>query len=114
MLTLDRRLDEAAADLGANRWQALWFVVLPHLAPAVGAGALMSYVFSFDNLVVSSFLTTAQVNTLPVYLYGSLQYGPSPAVYAAAVAVFGFTMIILGRAALLYRLVQRRGAALRT
>ena len=113
VLTLDRRLDEAAADLGANRWQALWVEVLPHLAPAVGAGALMSYVFSFDNLVVSSFLTTAQVNTLPVYLYGSLQYGPSPAVYAAAVAVFGFTMIILGLAALLYRLVQRRGAALR-
>jgi len=110
VLTLDRRLDEAAADLGANRWQALWFVVLPHLAPSVGAGALMSYVFSFDNLVVSSFLTTPQVNTLPVYLYGSLQYGPSPAIYAAAVAVFMFTMLILGLAALLYRLVQRRAA----
>ena len=48
----------------------------------------MSYVFSFDNLVVSKFLTTASVNTLPVYLYGSLQYGPSPAVYAAAAAEF--------------------------
>ncbi|HVW92840.1 MAG TPA: ABC transporter permease [Devosia sp.] len=110
VLTLDRRLDEAAADLGANRWQALWFVVLPHLAPAILAGALMSYVFSFDNLVVSSFLTTPQINTLPVYLYGSLQYGPSPAVYAAAVAVFIFTMVILGVAGLLYRLVLRRGA----
>jgi len=110
VLTLDRRLDEAAADLGANRWQALWFVVLPHLAPAIMAGALMSYVFSFDNLVVSSFLTTPQINTLPVYLYGSLQYGPSPAVYAAAVAVFIFTMLILGVAGLLYRLVLRRGA----
>jgi ABC-type spermidine/putrescine transport system permease subunit II len=78
--------------------------------PAVMAGALMAYVFSFDNLVVSSFLTTPQVNTLPVYLYGSLQYGPSPAVYAAATAVFVFTMLILAVAALLYRLVLRRGA----
>jgi len=109
VMTLDRRLDEAAADLGANPWQALWFVVLPHLTPAVLAGALMSYVFSFDNLIVSSFLTTPQVSTLPVYLYGSLQYGPSPAVYAAAVGVFIFTMLLLGVAALLYRLVQRRG-----
>jgi len=109
VMTLDRRLDEAAADLGANPWQALWFVVLPHLTPAVLAGALMSYVFSFDNLIVSSFLTTPQVSTLPVYLYGSLQYGPSPAVYAAAVGVFIFTMLLLGIAALLYRLVQRRG-----
>ena len=107
VVTLDRRLDEAAADLGANRWQGLWFVSLPQLAPAVLAAALMSYVFSFDNLVVSSFLTTAQVNTLPVYLYGTLQYGPSPAVYAAAVAVFAFTMLILAIAALLYRATLR-------
>ena len=111
VLTLDRRLEEAAADLGSNRWQTLWFVVLPHLAPAVAAGALMSYVFSFDNLVVSTFLTTASVNTLPVYLYGSLQYGPSPAVYAAATAVFAFTIVLLALAGLLYRLVRRRVAA---
>jgi ABC-type spermidine/putrescine transport system permease subunit II len=109
-LTLDRRLEEAAADLGANRWKALWFVVLPHLAPAVTAGALMSYVFSFDNLVVSTFLTTPRVTTLPVYLYGSLQYGPSPAVYAAAAAVFAFTIILVGIAGLLYRLVLKRNA----
>ncbi|MBW8836615.1 MAG: ABC transporter permease subunit, partial [Burkholderia sp.] len=50
VLTLDRRLEDAAADLGANRWQTLRFVILPHLMPAVLAGALMSYVFSFDNL----------------------------------------------------------------
>jgi ABC-type spermidine/putrescine transport system permease subunit II len=108
VLTLDRRLEDAAADLGAGRARALWFVVLPHLAPAVLAGALMSYVFSFDNLVVSTFLTTASINTLPVYLYGSLQYGPSPAVYAAATAVFIFTLILVGCAGLLYRAVLRR------
>jgi len=110
VVTLDRRLEEAAADLGASRWQTLRYVVLPHLTPAVLAGALMSYVFSFDNLVVSSFLTTPQINTLPVYLYGSLQYGPSPAVYAAAAAVLALTILLVGIAALLYRLVARRGA----
>ena len=110
VLTLDRRLEAAAADLGTNRWQTLWFIVLPHLAPAVAAGALMSNVFSFDNLVVSTFLTTASVNTLPVYLYGSLQYGPSPAVYAAATAVFVFTIVLVGLAGLLYRLARRRNA----
>ena len=112
VLTLDRRLEEAAADLGANRWQTLWFVILPHLAPAVTAGALMAYVFSFDNLVVSTFLTTASVNTLPVYLYGSLQYGPSPAVYAAASAVFVFTLLLVALAGLFYRLARRRNARL--
>jgi ABC-type spermidine/putrescine transport system permease subunit II len=109
VVTLDRRLEEAAADLGASRWQVLRYVVLPHLMPAVLAGALMSYVFSFDNLVVSSFLTTPQVNTLPVYLYGSLQYGPSPAVYAAAAGVLALTLVLVGAAGLLYRLVLGRG-----
>ncbi len=108
VLTLDRRLEEASADLGGSRWQTLWFVILPHLAPAVAAGAVMSYVFSFDNLVVSTFLTTPVVNTLPVYLYGSLQYGPSPAVYAAATAVFGFTIVLLGVVGLLYRIARGR------
>jgi ABC-type spermidine/putrescine transport system permease subunit II len=107
-LTLDRRLEEASADLGASRRQTFLFVILPHLSPAVGAGALMAYVFSFDNLVVSSFLTTPRVNTLPVYLFGTLQYGPAPTVYAAAAAIFVFTLLLLGLAALLYRRATRR------
>jgi ABC-type spermidine/putrescine transport system permease subunit II len=74
------------------------------------AGALMSYVFAFDNLVISSFLTTPQINTLPVYLYGSLQYGPSPAVYAAAASVLVLTILLVGLAGLFYRLALRRGA----
>jgi ABC-type spermidine/putrescine transport system permease subunit II len=108
VLTLDRRLEEASADLGGSRIQTLRFVVLPHMAPAVAAGALIAYVFSFDNLVVSAFLTTPTVNTLPVYLYGTLQYGPSPAVYAASSLVFGFTIVLLAIAGLLYRVARRR------
>ena len=109
-LTLDRRLEEAAADLGAGPLRRILLIVLPHLLPAVFAAALMSYVFSFDNLVVSSFLTTPQVNTLPVYLYGSLQYGPTPAVYAAATAVFALTLLMTGLSGLIFRAVYVREA----
>jgi len=56
----------------------------------------MAYTFPLQSGGPSAFLTTARINTLPVYLYGSLQYGPSPAVYAAAAAVFLFTMLLLG------------------
>ncbi len=111
VLTLDRRVEEAAADLGSSRVKTLWFIVLPQLAPALAAGVIMAYTFSFDNLVVSAFLTTPQINTLPVYLYGSLQYGPSPAVYAAASVVFVFTLSMLGVAALIYRLARRPQSA---
>lgn len=107
MLTLDLSLEEAAADLGSTRVNTLLFIVLPQLAPALAAGGVMAYAFSFDNLVVSAFLTTPQTGTLPVYLYGSLQYGPSPAVYAAASGVFVFTMLMLALAATLYRVTQR-------
>jgi ABC-type spermidine/putrescine transport system permease subunit II len=90
------------------RARVLRLVVLPQLLPAVAAGGLMAYVFSFDNVVVSSFLTTPAVNTLPVYLYGSLQYGPAPTVYAAATAVFLFTLLVMGLALLCYRLAGKR------
>jgi ABC-type spermidine/putrescine transport system permease subunit II len=106
MLTLDRHLEEAAADLGSTRAKTLWFIILPQVAPAVAAGGVMAYTFSFDNLVVSTFLTTPQLTTLPVYLYGSLQYGPSPAVYAAATVVFAFSMLMLALAVALLQLTR--------
>ncbi|WP_018183858.1 ABC transporter permease [Kaistia granuli] len=110
-LTLDPRLEEAAADLGSTRSKTLWFIILPQLLPAILAGGLMSYAFCFDNLVVAAFLTTPTVNTLPVYLYGSLQYGPAPSVYAAATVVFLFTVTLLGLAALCFHLSRKPGRA---
>jgi len=110
-LTLDPRLEEAAADLGSPRLKTLWFIILPQLLPAILAGGLMSYAFCFDNLVVATFLTTSTVNTLPVYLYGSLQYGPAPSVYAAATVVFLFTVALLGLAALCFQLSRNRSRA---
>lgn len=107
VLTLDRRVEEAAADLGSSRFNTIRFIILPQILPAVVAGGVMAYTFSFDNLVVSAFLTTPQINTLPVYLYGSLQYGPSPAVYAAAAVVFVATLAMVGLAALVFRLARR-------
>ncbi|WP_237155388.1 ABC transporter permease [Oryzibacter oryziterrae] len=107
VLTLDRRIEEAAADLGSTRLKTIRFIILPQILPAVMAGAVMAYTFSFDNLVVSAFLTTPQVNTLPVFLYGSLQYGPSPAVYAAAATVFLFTLLMLALAAQIHRWARR-------
>jgi ABC-type spermidine/putrescine transport system permease subunit II len=85
----------------------LRFIILPQLIPAVAAGDVMAYTFSFDNLVISAFLATPQVTTLPIYLYGSLQYGPSPTVYAAASVIFIINILMLGLAALLVGLKRR-------
>ena len=114
VLTLDAGVEDAAADLGAARLTTLRTVVLPQLGPAIGAAALIAYTFAFDNVVIANFLSTPTVNVLTVYLYGTLQYGATPAVYATATLIFVFTVVALGIAALLLRTalrVRRRDAA---
>lgn len=108
MLTLDAAHEDAASDLGASRFGTLRLVVLPQLLPAVGAAALIAYTFAFDNVVIANFLSTPTVNVLTVYLYGTLQYGPTPAVYAAATLIFAATIVVLALAALLLIASLRR------
>lgn len=109
LLTLDPHLEEASADLGAGRLRTLVSIVLPQLGPSLAAAALLAYTFSFDDVVISSFLSTAQLSTLPVYLYGSLQYGPTPKVYAATAMLFAASLLLVAIAALVLRAASRRG-----
>jgi ABC-type spermidine/putrescine transport system permease subunit II len=108
VLTLDRRLEDAGRDLGASELRILSDIVAPALLPAVLTGTVLAFTFSFDDLVISAFLTTPSVNTLPVYLYSSLNYGTTPAVYAATTAVLALTIVALGAAGLLHRRSARR------
>ncbi|GAB3395934.1 ABC transporter permease [Humibacter soli] len=107
VLTLDVQIEDAAADLGAGRLTTLRLVVLPQLGLAIGAAALIAYTFAFDNVVIANFLSTPTVNVLTVYLYGTLQYGATPAVYATATLIFVFTVVALGLAGLLLRAALR-------
>jgi ABC-type spermidine/putrescine transport system permease subunit II len=107
-LGIDRASEEAAADLGAGRWRIFWTVLLPQLQSAILAGAVLAFTFSFDDLVISIFLTTPTVTTLPVYLFGSARFGVTPDVYAVAAAMFVFTLAMLGVSALIYRWLARR------
>lgn len=107
VLTLDPGVEDAASDLGASRLAILRLVVLPQLGPAIGAAALIAYTFAFDNVVIANFLSTPTVNVLTVYLYGTLQYGATPAVYATATIIFGATIVVLAAAALLLRTTLR-------
>jgi putrescine transport system permease protein len=72
---LDESLEQAAADLGATPWRAFRDVTLPLMRPAVIAGGLLAFTFSLDDVVISSFVSTAGRFTLPVYLFSSLRMG---------------------------------------
>lgn len=84
LLAFDRALEEAAMDLGARPFQVFFLVTLPNIAQAVVAAFLLSFTLSFDDVVVSEFLSGPGVNTLPQVIFGYARRGINPTIYAAA------------------------------
>jgi ABC-type spermidine/putrescine transport system permease subunit II len=107
----DRFLEWAAADLGASPRQAIRHIVLPLIAPAILAGALISVTLSIDEFVITWFTVGSQP-TLPTYIYTQVKFGVTPEVNAVATVmlvatllIFGIASVALGRAR---RLTGRR------
>ncbi len=83
----DRAMEEAALDLGANRWRMLRDVVLPDLRPAIVSSGLLAAAFSFDDVALSARLRGPRDTTLPVYLFSVVQRRVTPAIYAVGTVV---------------------------
>lgn len=92
--TFDRRLELASASLGAGPLASFWQVTLPLIRPAVLSGALLAFLGSFDELVVSLFLQSPTFLTLPVQLYRSMTDTIDPTV--AAVATVQMVLVVVG------------------
>ncbi|ANW63391.1 ABC transporter permease [Mycobacterium sp. djl-10] len=90
--TLDPRLEEAAADLGAGRLRVLRTVVFPQLRSAVAGAAALAFVLSFGDFVTSVFLTGTEVAPLPVRIYGMLRFGLTPEINAVGTAMVILTV----------------------
>jgi len=86
--TLDDDLERAARGLGATPLHAFRRVVMPHLAPSLIAGALLSFAVSFSDLVLAFLLSADGFNTLPVFIYSLIQNEPSSMINAVASIVF--------------------------
>lgn len=72
---LDESLEEAAADLGATPARAFRQITLPLMMPAILTGALLSFTFSLDDVIISSFVSTSGSTTLPVFVFSALRTG---------------------------------------
>lgn len=81
---MDRSLEEAAMDLGCRPSQVFFLVTLPHISQALLAGWLLTFTLSFDDVVVSEFLSGPGVTTLPQVIFSYARRGVNPSVYAAA------------------------------
>ncbi len=81
---IDFSILEAAADLGATPWQTFIRVLLPLLFPAVGVSFLLCFILSFDDFLISFFVSGAGSDTLPIKLYSSMKTGLTPQLHALA------------------------------
>ena len=103
--TLDRSLAEASADLYAPPWETFRRVTLPQITPAILAGFLLAFTFSFDDFIIAFFVAGSET-TLPIYIFSSIRRGVTPEINAIS------TVIICASLALLFtsRYLQNRRA----
>jgi putative spermidine/putrescine transport system permease protein len=100
---LDRAQEDAAASLGAGPVRRFLLILLPGLAPGLAAAGIMSFLISFGEVTVTSFLTTARMTTLPVRIYAEASFSLEPTVHAvSALLIVGTVAMLL----LLNRLVR--------
>ncbi|RGP35732.1 ABC transporter permease [Pseudotabrizicola alkalilacus] len=91
---LDPALEEASADLGASEWTTLRKVLLPQLAPGIMGGALLAFVISMDDLVITYFISGVGDTTLPVFIFGMIRRGVKPEINAIATLIILASVII--------------------
>ncbi|MCZ7596957.1 MAG: ABC transporter permease [Gammaproteobacteria bacterium] len=92
---MDPTPELAAADLYASEWQTLRRVTLPLLMPGIIAGAMLSFVISLDDVVITEFVKSAGQDTLPTYMLGQLRRMISPEVNAISTALLAITVVML-------------------
>ena len=90
--TFAPELEEAARSLGASQWQVTMRVTLPWIIPGVIAGGLFAFAVSFDQFVVSYFLSTPGESTLPVEIYAAIRKGFTPEINAISTIIIVASM----------------------
>jgi spermidine/putrescine transport system permease protein len=103
--SFDAGLEEAALDLGASHAQVMRRILLPHLYPAIGAGAAVAFFQSIENFNVTQF-TRGGADTLTVYVFSKVRAGITPTINALAFLLIVVTLVL----AVIYEINRRRRA----
>jgi spermidine/putrescine transport system permease protein len=106
-VSLDRALEESAADLYATPMRRFLQITVPLTMPAVLSGALLAFTMSLDNVVISSFVSVQGSTPWPVVVFGSLKKGLTPEIASMSVIMFLALVLTL----LVAVLVLRRSAS---
>jgi spermidine/putrescine transport system permease protein len=91
---MDETLEQASADLGADGWTTFRRITLPLILPGVIGGALLAFIISMDDLVITYFIAGVDSTTLPVFIYGMLRRGVKPEINAIATLMLLFSIAV--------------------
>lgn len=106
--TFDRSLEEAALDLGARPGKVFFLITLPIIAPSVVSGWLLAFILSWDDLVITSFVSGPGATTLPQLIFSKVRLGVSPDINAlATLLVLAVSVAVIGVGLMLQRRERR-------
>ena len=109
LVEMDRAIEEAAMDLGCRPMQVFFLVTLPNIAPALVSAWLLTFTLSFDDVVISEFLSGPGVTTLPQVIFSYARRGVNPSIYAAATLLIVAVSLGIIAYSLFMAVRQRRG-----
>jgi spermidine/putrescine transport system permease protein len=110
---LSREVEDASMDLGATRLQTFRLITLPALWPAVLAAGLLVFALSFDDFVLSFFTTCESPQPLPVRIWTQIRFGVRPTINAIGTFMLVISILSIGLALLLPRLLGRHESGLK-
>jgi spermidine/putrescine transport system permease protein len=112
MAGFDRRLEEAAMDLGANEWSTFWRVTFPLIFPGILAAALLAFSLSIDDFIITNF-TSGTSNTFPIWVWSSIRNSLPPQIHVIGTAIFSGAIILVVTSTLLQNRIAKQAAAIR-
>ncbi|SHI58127.1 putative spermidine/putrescine transport system permease protein [Shimia gijangensis] len=103
LANFDPKLEQASKNLGASNWTTMRRVILPSVKPGVFAGALFAFILSWDEIVVTLFISKFSVYTLPRRMWNGIRENTDPTVAAAAVVLIAITILAFAFSAYMSR-----------
>lgn len=93
--SMDTTLEQAARDLYANDWRTFRRITLPLMVPGIVSGAMLAFIISMDDFIITLFIAEAGTTTLPLYIYGMVRTGVTPEVNAISSIVLAISVIFV-------------------
>jgi putrescine transport system permease protein len=108
LATVDRSLEEAAMDLGARPWKVFLVITLPLIVPAIASAWMLSFILSWDDIVITSFVSGPGSTTLPQLVFSKVRLGVSPDINALATLLVGLVSVCVAAAGAVMMRTERR------